>query len=138
MKRMVILLGMTLAVGIAVGIIGDRILNAQQEPIKRAVLIKTDLPGITGKEARLIRAEYAPGAAVGKHHHPGHEFVYLLEGSATLDVEGKPPVTMKAGDSYYQPPKQVHSFKNASATNPAKLITFFVTEKDQPFIVPVK
>lgn len=138
MKRTCILLGMTLAAGIAVGVIGDRILNAQQEPIKRAVLIKTDLAGITGKEARLVRAEYAPGASVGKHHHPGHEFVYLLEGTTTLEVEGRPPVTVKAGDSYYQPPKQVHSFKNASATKPAKLITFFVTEKDQPFIVPVK
>ena len=50
MKRTVVMLTLTLAVGIALGLIGSQVLNAQQMPIKRTVLLKTDLPGIEGKE----------------------------------------------------------------------------------------
>lgn len=138
MKRAVLLLALTLAVGIAVGLIGSPVLNAQQEPIKRTVLLQTDLPGIEGKEARVILSEYAPGASSGKHHHPGHEFVYLLEGSGVLEVEGKPAVAVNPGDVFYQPPKQVHNFKNPSTTDRLKLLVFFIPEKAQPFTVPVK
>ena len=138
MNRTVLLLSVTLAVGITVGVIGTQILKAQQEPIKRTVLLKTDLPGIEGKEARLILSEYAPGAAAGKHYHPGHEFVYLLEGSGVLEVEGKPPVTVNPGGVFYQPPNQVHNFKNPSTTNHLKLLVFFIPEKEKPFTVPMQ
>ena len=50
MKRTVVMLTLALAVGIALGLIGSQVLDAQQMPIKRTVLLKTDLPGIEGKE----------------------------------------------------------------------------------------
>ena len=77
MRRTVILLGLTLAVGIAVGALGNHFLSAQQEPIKRTVLLKTDLASLEGKEGIVVLAEFAPGAATGKHFHPGEELVYL-------------------------------------------------------------
>lgn len=138
MKRTALLLGLTLTIGIAVGVIGTQALNAQQAPMKRTTLIKTALAGIEGKEGIVELVEFAPGAVTEPHYHPGEEFAYLLEGALSLEVKGKPPVTFKPGDTFHQPPKQVHRAKNLSATTPAKALTFTIAEKDQPITVPVK
>ncbi|MDD5558097.1 cupin domain-containing protein [Candidatus Methylomirabilis sp.] len=138
MKRTGLLLSLTLIVGIALGVIGTQVLNAQQAPMKRTVLIKTDLAGIEGKEAVLALVEFAPGAATEPHYHPGEELAYLLEGSISFEAKGRPPVTFKPGDTFHQPPKQVHRVKNLSATMPAKALAFTISEKDLPLTVPVK
>ncbi len=134
-----------MAVGITVGLLGTRLLSAQQQapvqlrplPLKHTQLYKTDLAGLEGKQGVLIAVEYAPGAADEKHYHPGQLFTYVLEGSVIWEVESQPPITLKAGD-FYDPPKRVHNHKNASATAPAKFLVFFVEEKGQPRSVPVK
>lgn len=138
MKRVGLVLTLTLTVGIALGVIGTQVLNAQQAPMKRTVLIKTDLAGIEGKEAVLALVEFAPGAATDPHYHPGEELAYLLEGSISFEAQGKPPITFKPGDTFHQPPKQVHRVKNFSATTPAKALTFTIADKGQPATVPVK
>jgi len=142
MNRTVWMLTLTLVVGIAIGVMGTRVLNAQyaqqQEPVKRKVLFQTDLADIPGKEATLGLAEYAPGASSGKHYHPRHVLIYVLEGSAINEPEGKPPITLKQGDVLYEPPKLVHNFKNASTTAPFKLVSCGIGEKGQPRVVPVK
>lgn len=138
MKRTGLLLSLTLTVGIALGVIGTQVLNAQQEPMKRTALLRTDLTGIKGKEAILALVEFAPGAATQPHYHPGEELAYLLEGTVSLEVQGKPPITFKPGDTFHQPPKQVHRVKNLSSTAPAKALAFTIAEKDQPLTVPVK
>ena len=66
MRRTAVFLGVTLAVGIAVGVIGIRVLSATQGPVKRAVLLETDLAGMEGKEGFVILAEIAPGGADGE------------------------------------------------------------------------
>jgi quercetin dioxygenase-like cupin family protein len=83
-------------------------------------------------------AELAPGAAAGKHYHPGSELFYVLEGSMILEVEGKPLVTMKQGDVSHLSPKEVHDVKNASATAPMKALIFQLPEKGQPLVTPVR
>ncbi len=138
MRRATLIISLTLAVGIAGGVIGNQVLHAQQEPIKFTTLLKTDLAGIEGKEGLIVLVELAPGAASGKHTHPAHELAYTLEGSATLEVEGKPPVSMKAGGTSYQPPGQVHEVKNASQTAPFKALLVFISDKGQPLTIPVK
>jgi quercetin dioxygenase-like cupin family protein len=138
MKRTVVMLTLALAVEIALGLIGSQVLNAQQMSIKRTVLLKTDLPGIEGKEFLVDQVELAPGVAGGKHYHPGNVFVYILEGSGLLEIEGKPAVTQKAGSIFHEPPKQVQDFKNASKTEPVKLLVMFISEKGQPLSVPVE
>src|SRR5215470_5235032 len=120
MRGTAIILGLTLAMGIAVGVLGTRFLSAQQEPLKRTVLLKTDLTGIEGKEGVLVLAEIAPGATAGKHYHPGDELVYILEGSLVLERDGKAPVTLKAGDVAHTPARLHHDAKNTSSTTPAK------------------
>lgn len=140
MRRTAVMLALALAAGIVVGVIGDRVLNAQQQPLKRTTLLRTDLTGMEGKEALVLLVELAPGAVspLGKHYHAGHELNYVLEGSGILELEGKPPVLMKAGQAFHIPPKQVHDPKNASQTDPLKVLVFWIAEKGQPLAVPVK
>lgn len=146
MRRIALVLALTLAVGaIAGGVIETRVLNAQQAPIqlralplKHTQLYKVDLAGMEGKQGVVIAVEYAPGASDEKHYHPGQLFTYVLEGSVVWEVEGQPPVTLKAGDTFYDPPKRVHNHRNASTSAPAKFLVFFVEEKGQPRSVPVK
>jgi len=138
MKRTLFFSVLTLAVGIVAGVLGAQSLNAQSEPFKRTVLLKTDLTGLEGKESVVVLVELAPGASSGKHYHPGHEVNYILEGSGTLELEGKPTVTLKPGVTNHIQPKQVHNATNTSATDPLKLVAFFIAEKGQPLAVPVK
>ena len=138
MKRAALIFTIVLIIGAALELISPQFLNAQQAPVKVTELFKSDLAESGGKEGRIILVEIAPGAAVGRHYHPGDAFAYTLEGSMVLVVDGKPPVTMKAGESGYVLPKQVHDDKNASQTAPVKFLVFFVVEKGQPFAVPVQ
>ncbi len=136
MKRTAVLLGLTF-LGVAVGVSGTGVLTAQP-PIKRIELMRTDLEGIEGKEGVVAVAEFAPGAAAGKHYHPGHEFFYILEGSIILETEGQPPVTFGGGQVGHNLPKRVHVVKNANSTEPAKAITFLIAGKGEPLSIPVK
>jgi len=138
MKRTAVMLAVTLAVGIALATFGSRSLNAQQEPLKRTMLLRTDLKGLEGKEAVVLLVEVAPAAAAGNHYHPGNEVNYVLEGSGVLEIEGKPPITLQAGTASHIPDGEAHNPKNTSATGPLKLLVFWVAEKGQPLAVPVK
>jgi quercetin dioxygenase-like cupin family protein len=136
MKRTAILLLVTLALGVALGMVGHGLLSAQPQAITRTPLQKLDLIGTEGKELNMWLSELAPGAASGRHYHPGDEALYVLEGTVTLEYDDKPAVTVKAGESAYNAPKLVHNAKNASTT-PVKIVTFMVSEKGQPLAIPV-
>jgi quercetin dioxygenase-like cupin family protein len=126
-----------LVVGIALCVANDEFANAQQPPIKRTELLKTDLAGMEGKEMNIWMADLAPGAQTGKHHHPTPRFVIVLEGSVVLEMEGKPPQTFKAGQAFQELPDVVHNFRNASTTEPAKGIGIQYAGKGQPLQVDV-
>ncbi len=134
MKRTVILFALTLILGVAVGVISDQVFSAQH--IKATMLLRTDLTGIEGKEGLLQLVEAAPGATFAKHYHPGEAFLYILDGSMTLHVEGKSPITLKQGDSYYLPFKKVHA--GETTTDSLKLLVLRIHEKDQPIRILVK
>ena len=131
MRRTAITIGLTLAVGIALGAVGNHFLHAQQSPIKRTDVLTT-MDGMDGKEAHMWVAEIAPGAATGKHSHPTPRFVYVIAGSVTLEVEGKPSQTFNAGQGYEELPEVAHNFRNASSTEPAKALGFQIVSKGQP------
>ena len=137
MKRPVLMFALTLIGGIALGLIGGRLLDAQQVPLKATDLLKTDIAGMEGKEVLIQLVEFAPRGATGNHYHPGHEANYVLEGSGTLEMEGHPPKTIKAGDASYIPAKLLHGAKNASTTEPLKVLVFRIHEKGQPVSVRV-
>src|SRR5205814_8339799 len=111
-------------------------LKAQQPGFKRVELQRHDL-GVPGREAVQARAEFEPGAAVGKHTHPGEEFGYLLEGTLELEVAGKPNTRLKAGDAFFVPPETIHAAKHVGS-GPAKVLATYVVEKGKPLSTMVK
>ena len=102
-------------------------------------LMNQDLTGIAGKEATMVTVEYAPGASSAAHRHNAQTFVYVLEGSVVMQVNGGKEVTLGPGETFYESPEDVHTIsRNASATNPAKFLVFFVKQKGAPTTVPAK
>jgi quercetin dioxygenase-like cupin family protein len=110
--------------------------QVQQSGIKRTDLLRRDL-SVPGREIVQVRVDFAPGVAFGKHSHPGEEIAYVLEGSLEYEVEGKPPVTLKAGEALFIPAGTIHSAKNVGKGNGAELATYIV-EKGKPLVLMVK
>lgn len=109
---------------------------AQQPGIKRTDLQRHDL-SVPGREVIQARVELDPGLTFAKHWHPGEEIVYVLEGSLEYQVEGKPPVTLEAGDVLFIPARTIHSARNVGSGRGAELATY-VVEKGKPLVVPVR
>jgi quercetin dioxygenase-like cupin family protein len=107
-----------------------------QQGITRTDLQRHDL-GIPGREVVQVRVSLAPGVIASKHKHPGEEIVYVLEGSLEYEVEGQPPVTLKAGEVLFIPAGTVHSAKNVGTGNGTELATY-VVEKGKPLVVPAE
>ena len=110
--------------------------HAQTPGVKRTDLQRHDL-SVAGREAIQVRVDLAPGVAFGKHTHPGEEIIYVLEGTFEYEVEGKPPVTLEAGDVLFVPARTIHAAKNVGSGNGAEIATY-VVEKGKPLVVMVK
>jgi quercetin dioxygenase-like cupin family protein len=112
--------------------------SAVQET-KVTPLMTKDLAGLNGKEAAMLTVEYAPGASSSKHRHNANTFVYVLEGSIVMQVEGGKAVILGPGQTFYESPDDVHVVsKNASDSQPAKFLVFFVKDKGASSLIPVK
>jgi quercetin dioxygenase-like cupin family protein len=102
-------------------------------------LMAKELADIAGKEGLMLTVAYAPGEASTKHRHNAHVFVYVLEGSVVMQVEGAKPVTLTKGQTFYENPNDIHSVsKNASKTKPAKFLVFVLKDKGVPPVLPAK
>lgn len=96
-------------------------------------LMTKDLPDFPGKEGMVELVEFAPGEVSQPHRHNADLFVYVLEGSVVTQVEGDDPLTVHAGGVFYKSPTDVHKVsRNASETQPAKLLVFYVKAKGAP------
>ena len=102
-------------------------------------LISKDLKDFPGKEGLLVTVEYPPGASDPIHRHNAHAFVYVLEGSIVMQLKGQPAVTLKAGQTFYEGPTDVHVVgRNASNTEPARFVVVLLKAKGAPILTPVK
>jgi len=101
--------------------------------IKRAILQRFDLG--SDREVVTAIAEVPPGMAAGRHTHPGPETSYVVEGSATLEVEGEVPRLVKAGDSFAIPAGKVHDAK-VVGDKPVKVLATYIIEKGKPLASP--
>jgi quercetin dioxygenase-like cupin family protein len=81
---------------------------------------------IPGWEEIQMRVDIDPGISAPNHTHPGEEIIYVIEGTLEYRLQGKPPVTLKAGDVLFVPPGVVHSAANVGKTNAAELGTYIV------------
>jgi quercetin dioxygenase-like cupin family protein len=133
MKKILIMAVAVLIVGSGLALYVAR---AQQPGIKRTDLQRHDL-SVPGREVVQVRVDFAPGVVAPRHNHPGEEIVYVIEGSLEYQVEGKPPVTLKAGEVLFIPSGAIHAAKNVGSGNAAELATYIV-EKGRPLVVPIK
>src|SRR2546423_7419072 len=124
-KRM--LVGLTVA---AMAFAGAAI--AQQSGIKRTPLQKLDFPA--GYNTETAIAEVPAGAAAGRHTHPGAETGYVLEGELELVIDGKPPLKLKAGESYQIPEGAVHDAK--AGDKPFKVLGVYIVKAGEPLAKP--
>jgi quercetin dioxygenase-like cupin family protein len=130
----------TRIMAVAVLVVGSalalHLASAQQRGIKRTDLQRHDL-SVPGREVVQVRVDIDPGVVAPKHKHPGEEIVYVLDGSLEYQVEGKPPVTLMAGDVLFIPAAAIHSAKNVGRGVGSELATY-VVEKGKPLVEPVK
>jgi quercetin dioxygenase-like cupin family protein len=127
---------MAVAALIVGSVLALHVARAQQPGIKRTDLQRHDLSA-PGREVVQVRVDIAPGVVAPKHSHPGEEIVYAIEGLLEYQVEGKSPVTLKAGEVLFIPAGTIHAVKNVGSGNAAELATYIV-EKGKPLVVLVK
>ena len=103
-----------------------------------SVLMKQPLADTAGKVATMLTVDYAPGAASDSHVHPGSVFAYVLEGTVVTQLEGEQLMTYSKGQSWYESPKKPHMVsRNASVTEPAKLLVLLLSQEGEVLKVPV-
>lgn len=131
-KQMAIVASAMLVSGIGVGMAVDRVAFAQQPKpgIKRTTLQTVDEPGAPNYQAVMAIAEIPPGMSSGRHKHPGIELAYILDGSMTVEKDGQPTTTVKAGDALVNK-GEIHNAKNTSA-KPVKILAVYLVEKGKP------
>jgi quercetin dioxygenase-like cupin family protein len=113
-------------------------LNAQAPEPTVTKVVSKELTDIPGKEVLILTVDYAPGGADKAHRHNADAFVYVLEGSVVEQVKGGKPVTLTAGQTFYESRDDIHVVgRNASPTKPAKLLAVLVKDKGAPPVVPV-
>ena len=98
-------------------------------------VLKQKLEGMENMEANIVLFEVEPGFATERHLHPGHVFVYVLEGVIEMDVEGSEPVRVSAGAAAYEIPNQPMVGRNASSTEGARFVVFQVGDAGKELMV---
>jgi quercetin dioxygenase-like cupin family protein len=96
-----------------------------QEGITRTNLQRHDL-SVPGREVVQVLVEFAPGVSFPRHAHPGEEIVYVTAGVLEYQLDGKPPVTLKAGEVLFIPHGGVHAVRNVGSGKAAELATYIV------------
>ena len=104
--------------------------------IARADLLRSDL-SVAGREVVQVRVDIPPGVTAARHSHPGEEIAYVLKGTLEYRLDGKPPVTLKAGETLFIPSGAVHAATNVGNDEASELATYIV-EKGKPLVVPAK
>lgn len=104
-----------------------------------APLISKELADIPGKEMLMIQVTYPPGYVGEVHRHDAHSFIYVVEGSVVMGVRGGKEVTLKAGQTFYEGPTDVHTVgRNASTTQPARLVVVLLKKKGAEVVLPAE
>ena len=112
--------------------------NAQQGRASRDILQRAGA-SVGGRDVVTAMHVYHGGVSEAQHIHPGDLVGYVVEGMVTLAQDGKAPVTLTAGQTFYENPTDVHRVSaNASTTAPAKILVFMVKDKDKPATTPAK
>ncbi len=99
-------------------------------------LLKMVLPDTANQEAAVYEVEYAPGGINPRHLHPAAITFHVLSGTGVWQEDGKPPITLHAGDSLFVAAGTIHSHWNPSTTERLRYLEFIVAEKDKGRAIP--
>lgn len=110
--------------------------TARPELLLREVI--SGMPRGEKQEVRVLTASFKPGDKTVFHTHRFPVTVYILEGAFTLELEGRAPITVKAGQAFVEPPNVKMTGYNRSSTEPIRLVIFYVSDPDTPFLDPIK
>jgi quercetin dioxygenase-like cupin family protein len=109
--------------------------RARPELVVRQVV--EGMPKGDKQEIRVFTASLKPGDQTVFHTHRFPVTVYILEGAFTLEMEGRAPVTVKAGDAFVEPPNVKMTGYNRSTSDPIRLVIFYVSDPETPFLDPI-
>lgn len=110
---------------------------AVAEPPTVTPLFARDLVGAPDREVVMMTVEYGPGGADPVHRHDAQAFVYVVEGTVEMQVEGGELVTLTPGETFYEAPDDLHVVgRNASGTKPAKFVVVLIKDKGAPALIP--
>jgi quercetin dioxygenase-like cupin family protein len=105
-------------------------------------VFKHDLPNLTMDdwEVTVSYVDYAPGRVGAAHRHPGFVLAYVLEGAVVARISGQgEEKTYTAGQMFYEQPGATHEVsKNASQTQPARLLAMIFAKKGSTLTTPVQ
>ena len=89
------------------------------------------IPNIPGKSLVAVEVDYAPGASSTPHTHAKSAFIYayVISGAIESKVNNGATRVYRAGEGWSEQPGAIHSIsRNASGTQPAKLLAAFVVD----------
>jgi quercetin dioxygenase-like cupin family protein len=113
--------------------------SADVQVAKETPLMTKNLPDVPGKEGLIETVVLSPGEVVPAHRHNADVFAYVLQGSIITQMKGGRPQTVRAGEVFYESPTEVHvASRNASTTQPATLLVFFVKKIGAPPTLAVR
>jgi len=109
------------------------------ERAEAGLVFEHDLPNLTMDdwEVTVSVVDYAPGRVGKVHHHAGFVLAYVLEGMIVAKISGQEEKTYQPGEMFYEPPGSTHEVsRNASETQPAKLLAMIFAKKGVPLTMP--
>jgi len=135
------MLGSMRAVVLVLNVLVVSICVAQEPGVTKPELIVEELlrgmPTGEQKEIRIMRATFRPGDRTVFHTHRFPVAVYVLEGTFTLELEGRAPKVLKAGEGFVEPQQVKMTGFNRSATDTLRVVIFYVGDPGTPFLDPV-
>ena len=128
----------TLLIAIVLGVLS---MAARAQNTTKPDLVFSDvvrgMPRGESQAIRVFTASFKPGDKTVVHTHRSPVTVYILEGAFTLELEGHEPIVVKAGQAFVEPPSVKMTGYNRSATEALRLVIFYVSEPDTPFLDPL-
>jgi quercetin dioxygenase-like cupin family protein len=131
---------MSLGLALAFCVIGSPAIAHEQDTAKPHLLLREIVQGMPKgetQEVSVFTANFKPGDRTVFHTHGFPVAVYILEGAFTLEMEGREPVAVNAGQAILEPPNVRMTGYNRSTTNPLRVVIFYVSDPDKPFLDPI-
>jgi quercetin dioxygenase-like cupin family protein len=138
MKRGILVCAALLAAA-AIGFGSSELIRAQPAAgYSTKQVYRSDLVNLPGQEVMLFASDWPPGFRLPWHVHPeGHEFVFVVEGEQTFEIDGVGTKVVKAGEVIHTPPNVAHFGRNAT-DKLSKTVVVRIKDKSQPLMVEVK